>query len=283
MRMLALALAALVLAAQAGCGRSPSFERLPPPPSEEVRARLGRIVVRSDNDLLAESVVAPAVASACSAAALGCLVGIGTGLGIAAGLWRGGGGVGSGGGTGAALVILVIVFIWAFITATAIAGGIVGGTLWGLSKSPSGKELERARQLIEKAILERRFADQIKASVVEKAARLTDARVAAWSPGGERDTILEISGPRVGLHGPWSFDARLRLTSEIQVRLIASADGTPLHSFRLRRIGGEKSFEEWVGTDGSAVAAELGNSEPFAERILEELFLLVELPDGASR
>ena len=68
MRMLALALASLVLAAQAGCGRSPTFERLPPPPSEEVRARFGRIVVRSDIDLLAESVVAPAVASACSAA-----------------------------------------------------------------------------------------------------------------------------------------------------------------------------------------------------------------------
>ena len=281
--MLTLTLASLVLASQAGCGRSPSFDRLPPPPSEEVRARLGRIVVRSDNDLLAESVMAPAVASACSAAGLGCLVGIGAGFGLAAGMWRGCGGVGSGGGNGAAIIILVIVFIWAFITATAVAAGIVGGTLWGLSKAPSGKELEQARHIIEKAVLERRFSDRIKASVVEKASQLTDARVAAWSPGGERDTILEISGPRVVLHGPWSFDARLRLTSEIQVRLIASADGALLHSLRLRRVGGEKSFEEWVGKDGSAVAAELGDSEAFAERILDELFLLVELPEGAPR
>jgi hypothetical protein len=76
---------------------------------------------------------------------------------------------------------------------------------------------------------------------------------------------------------------RLRLTSEIQVRLISSADGALLHSLRLRRVGGEKSFEEWVGKDGSAVAAELGDSEAFAERILDELFLLVELPEGAPR
>jgi len=127
------------------------------------------------------------------------------------------------------------------------------------------------------------FSDRIKASVVEKAARQTDARVEPWSPGADRDTILEITGPRVVLQGAWSFESKLRLVSEIEVRLIGSNDGLLLHSFRLRSVGGEMSFEEWVGKDGSAVASNLGNPDAIAERIIDEIFLLVELPEGAPR
>ncbi len=284
MKMLTLALASLVLAAQVGCGRSPTFDRLPPPPSEEIRARLGRVVVRSETDLLAESVLLPAVASSCSAAGLGSLAGIGTGVGLTVGMWSGssGGGFGrSGGGGGVVFAFFLVIALWVCLLVASIPIGALCGSIWGLSKAPSGEELERARRILSKAILERRLTDQIKERVVERATRDADARVSPWAPGAERDTILEITGPRVVLQGPMRFDAPLRLTSEIEVRLIGSRDGALLHSFRLRKVGGEKSFQGWVGEDGSAVAAELGDPEDFAARIVDEIFLLVELPEGA--
>jgi hypothetical protein len=284
MRMPTLALASLVLASQVGCGRAPTFDRVPPPPSEEIRAGLGRVVVRSDSDLLAESVLQPAVSRNCSAAALGCLVGIGVGLAVAAEVLRPLGSLRGGGGGGVEVFILAIfLFVAACVAGVGIAFGILGGTVWGLSQGPSGRELEQARGLIEKAVLARRLTDQIKARVVDRAARDTDARVASWDPAAERDTILEISGPRVVLHGSWSFSSPLVLTSEIDVRLIRSRDGAVLHSFRLGSVGGKKGFDEWVGKDGSPVARELGDPDAFAARIVDEIFLLVELPAGARR
>jgi len=281
--MLTLALASLVLAAQSGCGRPSDSWTLPPPPSEEVRSQLGRVVVRSDGDLLAESVLVPAIAGACGA--MGCGLGAGVTLGttLAGRVWpfffnersmkdpR--------------WIFLPCVFVFAlgfvlFVYAAALAAGLglgaVGGTIWGLSKSPSGEKIERDRQILEKAVLQRRLSDGIKEAVVVRAARETKTSVTAWAPGAPHETILLISGPRVLLHGRSEFDAPLRLYVEVDVRLIG-LNGDVLHSFTLGREGSEQSIDAWVGQNGSVLADELGHPETYAERIVDEIFVLVEV------
>jgi hypothetical protein len=281
MRMLTLALASLLLAAQAGCGRPSDSWILPPPPSEELRAQLGRVVVRSDGDLLAESVLTPAIAGVCGAMGCGLGAGVTLGVSLAGVVWPVFFNERSMNDPRWVLLPCLLVFAVAFVLflyGAALAAGIgigaVGGTIWGLSKAPSGEKIEKDRAILEKAVLAQRLSDRIKEAVVVRAARETTTSVAAWNPATPRDTILLISGPRVLLHGRSTFDAPLRLYVEVDVRLLGP-DGTVLHSFTLGREGNERSIDSWVGRDGSMLAGELGHPETYAERIVEEIFVLV--------
>ena len=274
--MLALAMASLVLASQSGCGRADHWP-LPPPPSEEVRSNLGRIVVRTDDDALAASALAPAISGACSAAGCGVLMGLSFGLGASAAMFGSLRGTGGGGSAGAFIFAIVFLF-FAAISAALITLGLVGGALWGLSKTPSGKALEEARQKIEQSVRANGLSRRIGRRVVDWAARDTDVLVTSWSPGAPVDTYLDISGPCLTMTGPFRFDGPLRLLSEVRVRLVSARDGSMLHAFSLGHVGRERTFEQWAEGNGAAVVDEQGDANRFAERILEEIFLLDVLP-----
>ena len=274
--MAAIAMASLILAAQTGCGRAGGTWPLPPPPSEELRAGLGRVVVRSDEDVVAESVLTPSISGACGAAGYGVVMGLAFGLGASATLFaslRGFGGGGRGDWVGA-FVLAVILFVFVCISAALISLGLMGGPLWGLSKAPSAQVVEEGRQHLEGAILRYGLSRRIGAAVAARAAREVDLPVAAWSPEAVADTYLDVSGPRVTLRGAWKFDAPLRLCSEVRVRLVSARNGTILHEFVLGHVGRELMFEQWVAQEGSAVTENLGDPDGFAARIVDEIFLL---------
>ena len=109
-----------------------------------------------------------------------------------------------------------------------------------------------------------------------RAPRETKTSVSAWAPGAPHETVLQISGPRVLLYGASKFDAPLRLYVEVEARLIG-ADGAVLHSFTLGREGAERPIDSWVGGNGSVLADELGEPAAYAERIVDEVFVLVGL------
>lgn len=268
-------LAAAVLAASTGCGTPSPRWILPPPPAEEIRARLGRVVVRIDDEVPA-GCLEPPISSWRGAMTYGGVMGMAAvaavGLAIAGSVGRG-----AGGGEGACLVAAFVAVVLA-ATAVLVPAGACLGSLWGLSQGPSGEEIARGRVVLARAVRTSAVADRLRDGLLDAARIRTEAVVAAEGPA---DTLLLLGRPRVVLGGPWRIDPPLTLHADVRVRLVRVRDGAELYAAGFGMIGSSRPFAEWTADGGAGLVAELSSGTAgFPERIVEEIFLLhpVETP-----
>lgn len=278
MRIATAFLAASVLVSSAGCGTGAPRWILPDPPAESVRAGLGRVVVKVDDQVLA-SLLEPPIASWRGAMLYGGVLGMAAvataGLAMTAAVGRGL--AGSGSGWGACVVLFLM---GAVLTATLaiIPLGACFGSLWGLSQGPSGEEIARGRAVLAAALRTARVEERLRSAVVETARRRAQLPVAEDGPA---DALLLVGRPRVMLSGPWRFDPPLTLHADVRFRLVRVRDGAELYATSLGMTGSTRSFADWTADRGSLAAWELtAGTAGFADRLVEEIFLLHPLGEA---
>ncbi len=269
MKPLAILCATAVLAAQSGCARSVPRWQLPEPPSEAVRASVGRLAVVTAADL--PTLASTPIAGACTMSAVGALAGMGVGLAVGLEICSGIRGVSGGGFLGALFVMAIVALGLAVAAAGVLLGGLFGG-LDGAFRGRSSQEVEDGRRAVEKAVARAGVPELLRCAVLDELARETDVPVG--DPAAAR-TLLVIEGPTVGFAGPRRTDPPLRLYGEVRFRLVRRSDGAELHAFTLGFRRGERSFAQWTANEAQIVREEvLAGTSRFAERAVEELFRL---------
>ncbi len=275
---LARVLVLLVCAGLASCTLSPysSMRYLPDPPSERVRAQLGRIGVVFEDTLTPPTIESPPSGSAA--------VGIGAGQGALATI---GAGVDSGSPLGAAMGIFLSPL------------GMLVGAVYGATGAEGEAAAAAARTRIEAAfqacppeqmlleVLLRRAASdarrELRALDVRWEHQSAPARLEAARAAG-CDSVLILRIDAVGLVAQ-EQDVNPALAFELYVtcRLLRAADGAVLHELPLHWTGGGANFVRWSVGDARDVRAALaGAAEETAERMVDELFLLHLGPETSS-
>lgn len=269
MKALAVLCASALLAAQTGCGSRVPEWRLPEPPSEAVRASVGRLAVVTAAE--ASALASLPVAGACAMSAVGALAGMGLGLWIGLTVSSSVRYV-TGGDPLTALVAAAIIALGLAVAAVAVPVGGLIGAADGAFKGRSAEEIDDGRRTIEAAVARAEVPELLRRAVLKELARETDVRV---GDAATAHTLLVIEGPLVGFAGPLRPDPPLRLFGEVRFRLVRRADGAELHALTLGFRMSERPFAAWIADEAEIVRVELrtGTSR-FAERAVEELFRL---------
>jgi hypothetical protein len=253
-RFLSVLIAAALLAA-GGCASAPL-----PPPSEEVRANLGR-------------------------------VGILSGTASPSGEWNTpakGGTAGAGRGAATGLLMPCAGYGCALNPLSAIIGGIVGA-----ATAEPAAVVEEAEATIQTAFADLQIPDTLRDRVVQAARAETrhtlilQTDVAAADAGGERpgfaaglvDTVLQISIQGYGTKAAWAPNPPVFLFLDAQVSLLRVADGTVLHRRTAAWVSAGRPLAEWAVEKGNPVRQELERGIQYlAERIVDVVFLLRAVP-----
>ena len=247
------------LLAVGGCASAPV-----PPPSEEVRASLGRIGIRSGFTSPSGEWNMPAKGGA-AGAGRGAAVGALSVLAAPCG------------GYGCAANILL-----------APVGAVVGGISGGAMAEPATivKEAETA---IQSAFADLPIPDMLRDRFLH-VARVETRHIFAQQDGtaapdatAERlagpDTILQINVQGYGTKAAWRPNPPLFLFLDIDMRLLRPADGTVIYSRKVAWLSAGRPIAEWAGSNGDPVREELGRGIQYlAERIVDAVFLLRPFP-----
>lgn len=275
----------MLLLAPVGCASAPYM--LPPPPSEQVRAQLGTIGVVSAPFVPEAEFQTPARGAA-SGAGRGVATGAAKGFEFGAGLGCAGGG---GGGIGAAGAGIICLGSW-------LAGGIIGtvvGGLGGAATAEPAATVEEAETALKKALADLNIQEAMQDRVLQVARQQTrhplvlltdpspttrDEEISYSSLTREGiDTVLEVSVPTLGLAGKWGVNPPLVLVMAVRTRLISVVDDAVLYDSTLEYGGRKLTFTEWAVDEARPFREELGHAyQSLAEKIVEELFLLYDLP-----
>jgi hypothetical protein len=258
-RMTRSAILLLVLHLASSCIISPpsGSHDLPPPPSEEARARLGTLGVR---------VMTTEAVGLFDAPTAGKLRGMFKGFGLGAAAWaESGSNVQI---TGIVYILVLPVFV------------VIGG-FTGLVRAPSESAVEvtlvNLNAALESHDLQQEFAPYFVRALRER----TDVDFVVLAPGEERppeiDVLLQVFIESVGLNGQ-GIDPAIPLRVRCRARLF----GAPSESLRDTSIDfawNTRSFTDWGEDEAVAVHDELAISLPFlAREVVDELFLVYLSP-----
>ncbi|MFQ5958620.1 MAG: hypothetical protein ACE5LF_04550 [Alphaproteobacteria bacterium] len=275
-------LSAVMLLAAAGCAeraeRSKPLSALPPPPREDIRARIGVVGVAVAAEATRRDFQKPPGKG--KGAAIGAAQGFGGS--ILLGMSGGGGGDPQ---VGALLAALGIAF-----APVAAVGGLVVGAVKGVPAEEVAAAEAALARAIDELGADRALQERVYRLVREHAARdavmLTelatvepDATVA--SPvGGKIDSLLAIGVPSLALVGSGKINPPLVLVARAKVSLRDAAGGTRLYHTQVEFIGAAHTFTEWAADDARLFRAEIDRAlGRLAEKIVDEVFLLY-LPPG---
>jgi len=261
-RLLSVLIGGTLLAA-GGCASVPA-----PPPSEEVRAGLGRLGICS----------APASTS-------------GEWNMPAKGGW-------AGGGRGAAVGALSVLaapcagYGCAANVLLAPVGAVVGGIAGSAMAEPTTvvKEAEAAIQsafadlripyLLRDQVAHTARAETPHSLVPQEDVADTDTScVRSEGVAGPVDTVLQISIHGYGTKAAWRPNPPVFLFLDTDVRLLRAADGTVIYSRKVAWMSAGRPLAEWAVANGDPVREELGRGIQYlAERIVDVVFLLRSVP-----
>jgi hypothetical protein len=241
-----------------GCASVPA-----PPPSEEMRASLGRIGIRAGAATPSGEWAMPAKGGAAGA-------GRGAYLGAVSGARNAG---------------ILAPF-------TAVAGAILGATAGAATAEPAAV-VEGAEATVQTAFADLRIPDALRDRVVQVAHAETRhtlvphddvARVGASGESPERaagavDTVLQINIRGYGTKAAWSPNPPVFLFLDAQVGVLRAADGTVLHRRTVTWMSAGRRLMEWSATNGEPVRQELERGIQYlSERIVDVVFLLRSVP-----
>lgn len=252
------ALIAWALLVAGGCASAPA-----PPPSEEVRASLGRIGIRC----------APASTSGeWSMPAKGGWAGAGRGAAVGA-------------AAGARNAGIIAPF-------TAVAGAIAGAIAGGTTAEPAAVVGE-AEAAVQSAFADLTIQDSLRALVAQFALAETrrtlvlqddvaEAGATRESPArcaDTMDTVLQINVLGYGTKAPRTPNPPVFLFLDTDVRLLRAADGTVLYSRKTTWVSAGRPLAAWAVANGDPVRNELERGIQYlAERIVDVVFLLRSAP-----
>lgn len=281
---IALTITAAALA-QAACSAAvPPFPRLPPPPSEQVRADLGAVGVLARREPPeAVRVAGPGVWSMGSP-------GSGTAVDAAARLgFRGErvptsadvahdtlgvAGAVSAGGTAFGGFLAIPVLIGGFAATGMLAAGAA------LGAEPAAVVAEREAQfkaVVRTLPVQELLRDRIAAAAPDIVGREVAVLTSTSPPPvGGRGAVLEVGIEEVAVHDfGW-------LLLAVRSRLLDARSGAVLHELRLSYVGrAPRSLKEWLDDGARALRQEIDAARaPLAEKILEEVFLVYSLGEG---
>ena len=277
---LTLSLAALAVAAQAGCaGPTPALRRLPPPPGEDIRSGLTTVALASGRFPPKFDIVDGPAKGAGQGAARGALLGAAYTIG--------------GGAFGGPIGLVASAFL---TPVGAVSGSIVGG----LTAESAAKVEERVAAVgrnmsvlkIQDDLLTRVAAtgrEQTSGTftVLSERGPLAPGERAEYRPlvaDGVR-AVLEISVVELSLRGRTAeIDPGLVLAMSVKTRLVRTADGTELYRNSLAYSGGRsRTLAEWLD-DVEQLQLELDRAtEVVAEKIVDEVFLVMPFPRQGTR
>lgn len=287
----------VILLMQLGCAYQP-LPFLPPPPSEEVRAKIGTIGVVSARFNPEAEFQTPAKGRVS-----------GAGRGAARGAAMGALG-------GAAIGALCLVMAPICMPVGAVVGGTIGapiGTVYGATTALPAKTVEEAEVALKNALSDLKIQETMRDHVFQAAHQthyhfvlLADPGPTAIHPLGsslittgiipeevnygllsERgiDTVLEVSVTTVGLGEfvrtnrcvtahPWGVNVPVAQCVSAHARLIRIADGTVLYSHAFVYISEGRKFAEWASNNAQLFREEFDRGyQNLAGQIVDQLFL----------
>ena len=276
-------LTAALLLATAACAertdRPKPLSALPPPPTEDVRAKIGVVGVAAADEATRRDFQKPP----------------GKGKGAAIGAAQGFGGSILGGVYVGALTYDPLGL--ALGTALGIAFApvaAVGGLVVGAVKGVPAEEVAAAEAALSRAIDELGADRALQQRVYRLAGEHTgreavmlnevvnlerDAPVAPLA-GEKIDSLLAIGVPWLALVGDGKINPPLVLVARATVSLRDAAGGIRLYHTRVEFIGAAHTYTEWAADDARLFRAEIDRAlGRLAERIVDEVFLLY-LPPG---
>lgn len=229
-----------------GCaaGLSKSSRRVPPPPTEEVRARLGTIVVESAGTGSVAEFAKPWTKQ--QAAAAGALEAAGQCLG-------------SGEVVGVILIPL---------------GAGIGGAM-GASNGLPKEEVEEAERTLLAVFNEMDFQRAVRDKVAQLGRRETRHAFVIGADGSEgSEAVLQVNVRGAGLAGGPERGAPLAMFLRVHVRLLGPEDRALLYEHEWAHTSGAYTYQEWAAGGGRLFRRHLSvASSAVAQSIIEEIFL----------
>jgi hypothetical protein len=272
-RALSILTALAVLAAPLGCSQ-PLPTRLPDPPSEELRSRLGRIGVTwsASRDSLGGEMPAR---GAWDGAGRGAVAGIVLDLKITGALVASSGAAGEGAA-------------YAAVGALALGIGMLPvaaliGSIYGAAAAPDPTLVDAAAETLRAAIEHREFSRRVAEALLDRARVFADDPLAAFPPGSSVegfDTVLEVEPPLLLLQGAPGVDPTLQLIVQQSASLRRVSDHQVLYRTTFLHVDDHPAaFLVWARDDAAKLRASLESLDrALGERLLDELFLLHPLP-----
>ena len=265
----------MIVVAQSGCVRVVPA-RLPDPPTEDLRSRMGRIGVTWKTSADSLQGLRPARGS-CDGAGRGAVAGMLLDLKITGMLVGGSTGAGEGG------VFLVAGFLGLGIGILPVAAII--GSLYGAAAASDPKAVDEAADTLRRAIDAREFSRGVAEAILDRARDRVDDTLVRLEPAAPIDgveTLLEVEPPQLILQGSYNVNPSLQLIVQQTVTLVRASDHVVLHRIKLLHPTPTRAeFVVWAKNDADLLKRTLGNIDlVLGERLLDELFLLHPLPEN---
>lgn len=258
---------------QVGC--APSTYQIPPPLSENIRAKLGTVGIVSARFLPKAEFQIPMGKG--SATAHGALEGFLT-------PFQGGGSAGGGDYGGGAIVILALLPIFT-----------VGGTVIGAVKGVPEEKRKEAETALTNAIAELKIQETMRNHVLNTAKEQTRHSIFIIedqdpdAPDKEVnyrflankgiDTVLEITVPAFGLVGMKEINPPLNFFMTMHTKLVSTSNNVVLYERDFIYRSGYRKFTEWAANNAQPFVESFEHAyQSLAEKIVEEIFLVYDLP-----
>ena len=270
----------LAVAVQVGCaGPTTTARLLPQPPSEDVRLGLATVALTSGHFPPKFEIVDGPAKGARQGAARGALLGAAYTLG--------------GGALGGPIGLVASTFL--------LPVGAVGGSIVGSVTAESAAKVEARVAAVGRSLSARKIQDDLMHRVAATGREQTSGTFLVLAERGPRTvderaeyrslvqegvrTVLEISVMELSLRGRTAeIDPSLSLVMTVRTRLIRTDDDAEIYTHSLTYSGGKgRTLTEWLD-DVELLQGDLDRaSAVVAEKIVEEVFLLVPFPSERKR
>ena len=262
----------------AGCAGPTTSRLLPPPPSENIRSGLAKVAVASGRFPPTFDIVDGPAKGAGQGAVRGALLG--------AAYTMGGGALAGPIGLVASTFLLPV--------------GAVGGGIVGVVTAESAAKVEERVATLSRSLSPRKFQNDLVNRVAETGREQTSGTFLVLAErtmvnlNGRAEyrslvedgtpTVLEINVMELSLRGRTAeVDPSLNLAMTVKTRLLRTADDAELYSNTLTYSGGRgRPLIDWLD-DADLLRVEVDRAtQVVAEKIVDEVFLLVQFPRGGK-
>jgi hypothetical protein len=264
----------------AGCAAPTTTSRLlPPPPSEDIRSGLAKVALASGRFPAKFEILDGPAKGAGQGAARGALLGAAYTIG--------------GGALAGPIGLVASTFLLPF--------GAVGGSIVGGVTAESAATVEERIAAVARSLSARKIQTDLVDRVAETGRGQTSATFtvlaerSAVNLNGRAEyrslvedgipTVLEISVVELALRGRTAeIDPNLNLAMTVKTRLLRTTDDAELYKSLLSYSGGRgQTLAQWLD-DVELVRVEVDRAtEVLAEKIVDEVFLLVPFPRPGKR